>query len=836
MARKKNTPQKRSRPRNKKTPIPPVPSPSLAPPAPILENHLAKPALAVLCGWALVAFFILAVHGFHPIYYPSLVNFGPEQWHRLLLFFAAGLGLMAWGFRSMPTEEPSDDISPAASRILLFLIMVLGACMRLYGANGFPSNYWDDLSLPLNDACQISEYHRFFIFGGYEPGEPMDAYFLALLLHFFPQWSGLLIQRLVATGFDLAALWVFYLLGKEFGKRRIGLLMASFGAVCKPQIMLGLSYMRFFTVPVVMGLVLLFGLRLFKKPTLSHYLEWAFAVGLGYYTYTSFRPMGPYFIIAVLVWVLLKDRLKPFPYWNWFLGWGLTALVAFLFIYQHRFILNQFSPLRGWVTYIMEKTWGVPIGGLTLLVALAKVWWDARKGRTSWNLFYWSLGVILITLMVTPILEQSLLCTRMSNLSVLSTNAPQPLLGSLEILFNRVWLTVLTLFYSGGDRYDMNLMFDSFFGVADAIFILPGLLYILVRPTWPKMFILMAGLVGLAPHILADPGGSRLSDCITPFLLAGALGFNRILETGVGSSGSRFWKSVFLALWIGLLSFGAYSTFQKLYFHFMKMDGPQVVFARQITEDCVHNRVYLANFEGFLSEQVLNENNTVYRFSLDSNTFYLKTNIIYLSPDEPKPDVVVLFKSNQIPQPGLMEDLKAQFPGSQWEAIPIYPWSPNDTTRLWRAFIPGNQIPEGGSAMIHVIRTPLVRWTRKIYTADYRVGHGVVLGEDRVENLADPYLFPTNYFGLSTGRFDTSFNAPEEGLYRFSVETDYAIDLWMEGRDILRARPFGKHKYSGTIRLTQGNHPLQFMSFSPVTMGIPHFTVEYPNGEKKPLL
>jgi hypothetical protein len=831
LAKKKSTPKRRPISRKKNPLKKPLSPSSPLPEAFISAQGLNGPVLWALCGWALVAFFLLAVHRFHPIYHPNLINFGPEQWHPLLVIFAAGLGLMAWSFRSMPAGgDPSDDIGPTASRILLFLIMVLGACMRLYGADGIPANYWDDLSLPLNDACQVSEYHHFFIYGGYEPGEPLDAYCLALLLYFFPKWSGLFIQRLVATGFDLAALWVFYLLGKEFGKRRIGLLMASFGAVCKPQIILGLSYMRFFTVPAILGLALLLGLRLFKKPTLAHYMEWACAVALGYYTYTSYRPMGPYFIIAVLAWILLREKIKTAPYWNWFLGLGLTALVGFLFIYQHRFILNQSSPVRALVTNTMEKAWWIPlIWGLAILFAMVKVWRDARRGLTSWNLFYWALGVLLIVLLVAPILEQSLLCTRMSNLSVLSTNAPQPLFASLEILLNRTWLTVKTLFYSGGDRYDMNLMFDSFFGVADAIFILPGLLYILVRPTWPKMFILLAGLVGLAPHILADPGGSRLSDCITPFLLAGALGFNQILEAGAGSSGSRFWKGALLALWVGLLAFGTYSTFEKLYFHFMNRDAPQVVFARQITKDSAHSRVYLADFEGFLSEQVLNENNTVYRFSTDSNA-------IYLGPDEPKPDVVVLFKTNQIPKPGIIEEFKAQFPGSQWENIPIYPWSPGDTTQMVRAFIPGDQLPESGTTLFHVVRTPAVRWTRKLYSADYRVGYGVVLEEDRVENLADPYLFPTNYYGLSTGRFETIFNAPEDGLYRFSVETDYAIDLWVGDQDILRLRPFGRHQYSGTIRLTQGNHPLRFMSFSPVSNGIPHFTVTYPNGEAKPLL
>jgi len=74
-------------------------------------------------------------------------------------------------------------------------------------------------------------------------------------------------------------------------------------------------------------------------------------------------------------------------------------------------------------------------------------------------------------------------------------------------------------------------------------------------PTWRKLFIFLAALIGLVPHLLADPGGNRLVGCIVPFLLLGALGLNHLLEAASSASkpvfglgwacwpGRGFWRS-----------------------------------------------------------------------------------------------------------------------------------------------------------------------------------------------------------------------------------------------------------------------------------------------------
>lgn len=294
----------------------------------------------LVAGWALVFVFFLGLQQFHPIYNPS-PGLPPQNWWYLLPLFFTGLLLMAWSFKKIPVAGLEDDTGKWLSRFLLLLILGLAAFIRLYQANSVPGHYWNDFALPLNDASQISDYHQFFVGAPFEEGEPLYAYSLAVVMRFFPSLDGIFIQRLVLVFYDLAAILVFYALGREFGKRRIGLLMASFGAISKAMLMIMLSYMRFGTIHVAIALVLLFSLRLYKKPSLAHFLQWAVAIGLGFYTYTAFRPMAAFFVFTMFFWILYRKKEEFFYFRDRFFGWGLMGLVALLLLYEHRFSLGR---------------------------------------------------------------------------------------------------------------------------------------------------------------------------------------------------------------------------------------------------------------------------------------------------------------------------------------------------------------------------------------------------------------------------------------------------------------------------------------------------------------
>ena len=810
-----------SRPRRKPAKASPSPVPSTL--SPTLVQPLRPPFRLpwILLGWVLTAVFFSGIQHFNPVYNTSIGGFSDAQWRALIAFFVAGTLLLWWGLKAAPEADPSDDIGRVPARILLFLILGLAAFLRLYDLSAVPANFWDDPSQTLFDAVQMSDYGHLIRYGYAESGEPGYAYLLAPVLYFFPRVPGILAQRFLGTGLDLATIWLFYLLGKEFGKRRIGLLMASFGAVNKPLLIFLLSYMRYPTLTATMALLMLQSLRLFKNPSLKHFLYFSVSLSLCYYTYTAFRPLGPYFLLAVLVWVFWREREAASKAWDWALGLGLVGWMVFLFLYLHRFFFKEDNPFRHLLEWLVEKA-HLPYAWAAGLVWVGwKVWREARLDGTKREVLRWTWCALLFAALITPALLPIELRTRIQNLNSLGIGANSNLLQAAGAVWHRVSLTLNTLYYTGGDRSDLSLYGDPFFDVSTLVFILPGLVYVALRPRAVNLFILGMAVLGLVPHILADPGSNRLIDCLEPLLLLGALGVNLVMEGAACAPWRWFWKTLVLLIWAGGVAFAADANFQKVYLHFEKMPGTGPGLARQaVLDNHAPNRVYLACYDLWPAQTVMNETNTTYWFSTDSN-------VLYLAPSEAAPDVVVLFQSNMPPKPGSLEKVIAQFPKAQVTRIPMKPWLGGDDPSIVRVLIPGTQLDGNKSKLFHIERVPAANWTRQFYKSGYRMGYGLIMGEDRVAGLRDPFLpgVPTSILGECTARLEGSWEAPAEGKYEFSVETGQGMDLWVGDKLVLRARPGSKRTYKASAHFEKGIYPVRIMALNPVGSGVPLVTV-----------
>jgi hypothetical protein len=780
--------------------------------------------LYALLGWFLVSFFFLGLQSFHPIFASSPMA-PPGLVHQLIPKFWMGFGLLILGFAFLPSTASVGDIGRKTSRFLLLMILILAAFMRLYDAGSPPGHYWQDFQLALIDACLISDYNRFFIYAPLQGNEPLYAYVMAFFLRFFPSLDGIFVQRLVLALFDLAAIWVFYLAGKEFGKRRIGLLAASFAAISRPMIMMNLSYMRYGTVQLAIALVLLFSLRVFKKPNLPHFLQWGAAIGFGYYTYTAFQTFGFLMVLVMLFWTLFLDKGKQLDFWGRLLGWGLMAYLILLFLFTHRAAFKQESLIRSLVFALTDKRF-------IFLVMLALVWalyQNVRavlRGTSGKSMLYYTLGFILALALVFPVFQAGI--GTWLGVPYFDETSSFSLMKKVGAFGNRILSTFYKLYQSGQDRGDISPLGDPFFGVTDLIFIFPGLVLIALKPSWPKFFVLSAALTGLIPHLLSDPGGNRLVGCTVPFLLLGALGFNHLMNAAAFVSRPVFWKSLLIMIWLGLLAFGGFTTFQKAFFYFNKMKTGQVCVSEQIRKDCVQNRVYGIYLEaGCVS--IMDERFLSYLLQMDSNP-------IYLEPSEEIPDVVVLLQDLGL-DPKILKTMEEQFPKAQWSKIQTNPGNPLDRPLyILRMFIPKSQIAEDPSKIIHVVRVPKIRWVRRLF-GGYRIGRGTVWGEDRVENLTDP--FPPQFRKFTpppSARCELSFDAQTTGKYRFAVETNNMTDFWIDGKRVLRLRPDKKTRREVSAKLFQGLHSVFFATYSGGGFTLPQVSVCYPDSKEwKPL-
>jgi hypothetical protein len=485
-----------------------------------------------------------------------------------------------------------------------------------------------------------------------------------------------------------------------------------------------------------------------------------------------------------------------------------------VFVYEHRALFNCETVISTSLTYLVGNKMIFWTGLSLLLVTLFKVLVEAAGKKTDWGLIYWIIGVLLLVILINPIFQQERISDRLEEASVVLK--PSMTIGQLfGLLGHRFLMSVTTLFYGGWERYDLRIGGEgTYFDIVSLIFIIPGLVYALVRPTRIKMFLLVGALVGLGPHMLADPGGNRLVGCIVPLLLLGTLGCDQIIETACSFSKSYVLRIAMVVLWVGLFAAGGFIVFQKTYRYFYNwVDSEEVVWAKQIMKDSPQNRVYLAGWVDF-GINILNEQEKVYLLNGNSNP-------IFLAPLENPPNVIILLreKVEESNNPLFMK-IKSQFPGAQQEERSYKVGMDKPPFNMVRFIIPGTQLSENSAKLIHLVRVSDHSWTRKFYLTAGRMGTGIILLEDCVNSLANPLpreILTGKVNGFNSpwlsGRMEYHFEAPTEGKYIFSFETGNFLDVWMDNQRVSRVRPTDAKsiKSQSEIYLKMGRHELRLM-------------------------
>src|SRR5581483_1221722 len=198
----------------------------------------------------------------------------PTRWVLFLSF--AGL-VVLW--RLVPqVQENQWDIPPLAGKIGFWVLMAVGAYMRLENYVKPVGCFWDDNYIHTSDIRNILDYdeHPLLFPSGWR--EPLFPYLTAFLWLFSPKTSGVIMVLISNTVMDMALLWICYLLGKEVGGRRMGLILLAMAAVSKPLIEYCKLGYATNTTPLACVLVLLFFLRFMKKPDWLHFMEWGAAL------------------------------------------------------------------------------------------------------------------------------------------------------------------------------------------------------------------------------------------------------------------------------------------------------------------------------------------------------------------------------------------------------------------------------------------------------------------------------------------------------------------------------------------------------------------------------
>lgn len=756
-------------------------------------NSLKNVFWLIGLGWVLTSVSLGANPNFSYAF-SFLGNFNPPN---PMVQFGLGMGLVLAFWRFLPAPGPSQDISKGWARLWFWVIFAMAVYFRMYKVHEATGIYWDDNAVGITDPRAIFEFKERPFLMPIANREPFFSYFLAGLWAMMPNAYAIFIQRFGCGLIDLAGIWLFYLLGKEVGGRRVGLVAAALGAVSKPMIIASLIGYTNVTVPMAVALGLLMTFRLFKNPSWKHFFYWGLALGFMPYNYTSVRPWLLFLVVAVFLWMWFSKG-RDGGRLDLGLGWGTLAAWTFCFLLINNFLVKQ-SPL---VSFFSKPVvgWGLLAAAWVLFLAsLTK----NSPGKAPSLVPRFFIGVFLAGFLIYPMAIQPLVAVHASGLSIFHDASNLSVHFGFDRVANmmkKLVESLTTLFITGDDRGDMNLFGDSFFDYHFIAVFALGFAALVVQPSWMKIFLLISALVGISPHVLSvDPHSGKLVGCVAPLAVLAGLGVNQLyLAFKSTFSGARqgLLAGLFLAVYFGWAAQGAS---EKVLNTFFTGDRVEKTVSLQVKQYSGQDRVFLAGYSLFVSgvaQCVLDQG---YDF------YYLKDkNPIFLKPeDKPKAAIVLMHINDKATQ----QKIESQFKNVTWDVIYLAGWKDNRPA-CRRAIIPAAEIEEGGDKFIYSQRVPADNWTRDYLAGRYILGYGMI---DLEESVGDLYgAVPSPMWGRLVNLRGT-FNLPSASQVTFKVRTNDYVKFQVDGRQIIYLRPeWNPLPISGTLGLTAGSHKVEY--------------------------
>jgi len=704
------------------------------------------------------------------------------------------------------TKGDREGIPPWKARLWLILLLATGAAIRLYHFwEPHPSWGYDPFweLMEARNTAELGRHGLLFQLGG---REPLFHYLLAVLWWVFPEASPYVVSRSVSVMLDALAVWGLYLLGKEAGGRQVGLLAAGLAVASKPLMIMTIACTRGVAVTAGAAFLLLFTLRVFKRPDFRHFLQWGLVLGACAYTYTGIRVLWLWVVLSVLVfsWWMAKRGVEGGPQrwrkWDRVLplfAWTGGAWILLEFLGAHAYMGWK----QGWQQVLGQGP--LRVGLLVLAAAsFAILQWGPLRERVV-ALRGWALGAIVACLLVLPLVLHPEFARHLGNDSIFSHHGE----GAWGHLWPKVRSLFISLFLGGGgswDRPDLNILWDAQLDLLSIPVVTLGLAYCLSRPNFLSGWLLISALAAIFPLMTsADAHSVKLLAGLPALLLLGALALGRIgtwFRLAIpgplaGSVGTGF----LVLLWICALG----SLHGRIWGAFAQQRDPNMAVALEVLKEPREKRIYFAQVGDFFlphQQNILLDGREVH--SLQA------VNPIHLAQGEGTPSVVVFFPGGEEYEEAgpVREELAKEFPGLPWTEFAGAGWP----RKLLRMEIPPERL-EARPAMFPIRRLEGADWKRVFLRETYGLGRGgYVVFEDRVVRPEDP--FPRGP-RMENCRLQRTLEIPRDGMAEFWVETRSWASLFLDGKVILRSRSSGgseaPQKGSVKVPIKAGVHRLE---------------------------
>lgn len=197
---------------------------------------------------------------------------------------------------------------------LILLILSVASFLRFFKLSKLPEGLHPDEAANGLDIISMFDARNFQAV--YDTNGPREALFF--YLQAIPLWIGKVTEwsflnftplslRIAPAIIGVATVFGIYLLGKELFNKNVGFFASAALAVSAWHIQFSRNGFRAIMAPLALVFLFYFLIKAYRSGRLKDYVATGITLGLGFYTYLSFR-MVPLVIFALLAYILIADR------------------------------------------------------------------------------------------------------------------------------------------------------------------------------------------------------------------------------------------------------------------------------------------------------------------------------------------------------------------------------------------------------------------------------------------------------------------------------------------------------------------------------------------------
>lgn len=254
--------------------------------------------------------------------------------------------------------------------LLLFVVFGFAVFFGFYKLYSLPDNMTSDHAEKLLDVYDITQGQYSIFFVRNTGREPLQFYLVA----FLSQWLGVSFLALKTSTalMGMLSMIYIYLLGKELGGERVGLLAVAFAGIACWPVLIDRIGLRFAYYPPFTAATIFYFIRGLRQQRRNDFILAGIALGIGLNGYTPMRIVPLAMIVFLIVYLFhVKDSQSRKQALVWF---GLMAFTAWIFMIPLIRYALEFPDQFGERAFSRLGTIERPFPGPVWQIFLQNVW------------------------------------------------------------------------------------------------------------------------------------------------------------------------------------------------------------------------------------------------------------------------------------------------------------------------------------------------------------------------------------------------------------------------------------------------------------------------------